>query len=192
MDTQARYRAINRALWDAFDRGEVTQAWLTVERFRRLGEELALSCDPEAFNRDYLSFLAQRGDLFPGALALCRALREAGCVLAIATNGLTQVQSARLEASPLRPYISQLFTSQALGVQKPLPRFFELAMTRLGVTDPGRCLMVGDSLSSDIRGGRDAGLSTAWYNPKALPLTGEIRPTFTVTDYDQLKERILS
>lgn len=191
-EVEALYLSINRALWADFDQGLGTQVWLTVERFRRFNAALGLQNDPEEFNRDYLTYLGQCAVLLPGALELCKALHEAGCVLSIATNGVARVQHARLEGSPLRPYISHLFISEELGAQKPLPGFFQPMLTALNITDKSRCLMVGDNLNSDIRGGRDAGLDTVWYDPHALPLTGDIRPTFTVTDYDQLKDLILT
>lgn len=185
------YLTINRALWAEFDRGIGTQEHLTVERFRRLNAALGADYDPVVFNRDYLTYLGQCSILLPGAQDLCRELYEAGCTLSIATNGVARVQHARLDASPLRPYISHLFISEELGAQKPLPGFFSPMLTALGSPDHSRCLMVGDNLNSDIRGGLDAGLPAAWYNPRRLPLTGGICPTFTVTDYHELKDLIL-
>lgn len=190
-EVEQLYLSINRALWADFDRGFGSQAWLTVERFRRFNAALGLQNDPERFNRDYLSYLGQCAVLLPGAEALCKALHEAECVLSIATNGVARVQRARLEISPLQPYISHLFISEELGAQKPLPGFFQPMLTALDIPDKSRCLMVGDNLNSDIRGGQDAGLDTAWYNPRNLPLTGDIRPTYHITDYDQLKDLIL-
>ena len=119
-ESEGLYLSINRELWAAFDRGEVTQKWLTVERFRRLDEALGGHNDPECFNRDYLTYLGQSSVLLPGALELCRELYDAGCILSIATNGVARVQHARMEASPLKPYISHLFISEELGAQKPL------------------------------------------------------------------------
>ena len=185
------YLTINRALWAAFDRGEVTQKWLTVERFRRFDQALGGHNDPEAFNRDYLTYLGQSSILLPGALELCRALYDAGCVLAIATNGVARVQHARMDASPLRQYISHLFISEELGAQKPQREFFDPMLEALGITDKSRCLMVGDNLRSDVLGGLNAGLPSVWYNPHNAPLPDDIHPTYVVADYDQLKDLIL-
>lgn len=190
-DTEALYLSINRALWEAFDRGEAEQKWLVVERFRRLDAALGGSNDPEAFNADYLTYLGQGAYLLPGALELCRALKEAGCTLAIATNGVARVQHARMDACPLAGLIDGLFISEELGAQKPLPGFFQPMLERLGVTDKARCLMVGDNLGSDILGGLNAGLPTVWYNPHNKPNHTHIRPTFTAGDYKELKDLIL-
>lgn len=191
-ENERLYLGINRALWEAFDRGEVTQDWLTVERFRRLDAALGGRNDPEAFNRDYLTYLGQGAYLLDGAEDLCRSLHQAGCVLALATNGVARVQHARMAASPLAPYFPHLFISEEVKAQKPQREFFEPMLETLAVTDKSRCLMVGDNLRSDILGGLQAGLPTAWYNPKGLPNTTDIHPAFTISDYNELKDLIIS
>lgn len=87
-ETEALYLGFNRDLWSAFDRGEVTQEFLLVERFRLLTRVLGGTDDPAAFNRDYLSHMAACSRLLPGAEALCRDLVRGGCRLALATNGV--------------------------------------------------------------------------------------------------------
>lgn len=191
-ENEALYLSINRTLWAQFDRGEVTQAWLTVERFRRLDAALGGCNDPELFNRDYLTYLGQGTYLLPGAEALCDALAKAGCVLALATNGVARVQRARLSASPLAPYFPHVFISEELGAQKPQPAFFQSMLSALGVQDLSRCLMVGDNLLSDVQGGLTAGLPTVWYNPHHLPNPTAIFPTFTVGHYTALKDLIVT
>ena len=190
-EAEQLYLTFNRELWAAFDRGEVTQKWLTVERFRRLDTALGGRNNPEEFNRDYLTYLGQSSILLPGALELCKDLYEAGCTLSIATNGVARVQHARMDTSPIRPYISHLFISEELGSQKPLPGFFDPMLERLKIADKSRCLMVGDNLRSDVLGGLNAGLPSVWYNPHKKPLPGDICPTFVVSDYNELKDLIL-
>ena len=82
--------------------------------------------------------------------------------------------------------IPDIFISMELGVQKPLPAYFDRVCTALGITDRSRAVMVGDSLTSDIRGGHDARLDTIWFNQKGLPLTGPAAPTYTVSGYDDV------
>ena len=190
-EAEQRYLSINRSLWAAFDRGEVEQKWLVVERFRRFDAELGGSHDPAEFNADYLTYLGQSSILFPGAEDFCKTLFEAGCTLAIATNGVARVQHARMDACPIAPYISHLFISEELKAQKPQPEFFTPVLEQMGITDKSRCVMAGDNLRSDVLGGLNAGLTSVWYNPKGLDNTTDIVPTFTVSDYDTLKELIL-
>lgn len=91
-DTVDVYLSINTALWDAFNRGEVEQDFLLVERFRRFEQAMGGNHDPAAFNADYLAALASNNDLIPGALELCRSLAGLGCTLAIVTNGTAVAQ----------------------------------------------------------------------------------------------------
>lgn len=190
-EAETLYLSINRTLWAAFDRGEVEQRWLVVERFRRFDAELGGRHDPAAFNADYLTYLGQSSILFPGAEDLCKTLFEAGCTLAIATNGVARVQHARMDACPIAPYISHLFISEELQAQKPQIQFFLPALEQMGVTDRSRCIMVGDNLRSDVLGGLNAGLTSVWYNPRHLSNSTGILPTYTVSNYDALKELIL-
>lgn len=189
-ETEALYLSINRPLWAAFDRGEVTQDFLVVERFRQLVDRLGGSHDPAALNRDYLTYLSQGSQLLPGAEALCRDLWTAGCRLVLATNGVARVQRARLEASPLKPYFSALIISQEVGAQKPQRAFFQAALTTLGLQDSSRCVMVGDTLGSDIRGGIDAGIDTIWYNPRGQS-PGGLHPTYIAASFQEVRQYIL-
>ena len=140
-ETEALYLGFNRDLWSAFDRGEVTQEFLLVERFRLLTRALGGTDDPAAFNRDYLSHMAACSRLLPGAEALCRDLVRGGCRLALATNGVARVQHTRLAASPLSPWLEWVYISEELGAQKPQRAFFDRAFAGMGVRDKSRAVM---------------------------------------------------
>ena len=164
-ETKQTYLEINHALWSAFDRGEAEEGFLTVERFRRLGERLGRRADPAEMNRRYLDRLGACSLLLPGAEALCRTLRAAGCRLALATNGVARVQHARLAGSPLVPYLERLFISGEMGTRKPEPAFFRAALAAMGAEDMDRCVMVGDGLGSDVKGALSVGLDVIWFAP---------------------------
>ncbi len=95
----------------------------------------------------------------------------------IATNGLTEMQHGRLQQ--IKPYLSGLFISEEMGVIKPNRLFFEKMLNTLGV-EPSRCLMIGDSISSDVRGANCVGMDAVWFNrrgvtaPSDVTLVGEI------------------
>ena len=163
--TRGLYLSINRDLWARLDRGEVTQSFLVVERFAAFTRAMGRDDDPVAFNRDYLDRLAQGAFLLPGAETLCRALAP-HCTLAIITNGVARAQRGRFARSPLAEVIPHLFISEEVGAAKPSPAFFQPVLRQLGVTRRERVLVVGDNLSTDIRGALDCGLPAAWYNPR--------------------------
>ena len=182
----ADYSRINDALWQAFARGEVDQDYLVVERFAALLRLYGTGQDPARLSRAYELALGEEAHLLPGAMDCCLALKQRGYALAIATNGLPMAQRGRWKRTGLDKVIPDLFISMELGVQKPMPAFFDRVCAALHISDRSRVLMVGDSLTSDIRGGCDAGLDTVWFNLKGLPLTGPVVPTYTVGSYAQL------
>ena len=185
------YLTINRRLWDQFDRGEVEQSWLVVERFAAFIRAMGGRDDPAAMNRDYLQRLGQGAFLLPGAEQLCRALAPA-CTLAIVTNGVASTQRSRFFHSPLSSLIPYLFISEEVGAAKPSPAFFRPVLQTLGARRPERVLVVGDNLATDIRGGLDAGLPTVWYNPRRLPNPTQWLPTWEVHGYSALEALILN
>lgn len=184
--TKQTYLEINHALWSAFDRGEAEESFLTVERFRRLGERLGRSADPAEMNRRYLDHLGECSLLLPGAEALCRTLRAAGCRLALATNGVARVQYARLAGSPLKPYLERLFISGEMGTRKPEPAFFRAALSAMGAEDMDRCVMVGDGLGSDVKGALSVGLDVIWFAPGGGIAPAELKPTYTARSLEEI------
>ncbi|MGN7469310.1 YjjG family noncanonical pyrimidine nucleotidase [Brevibacillus sp. SAFN-007a] len=185
-DHEAAYREINKGLWRELEQGSMTLAELGVERFKRLFTNYRLSADAEAWNRQYLANLGQEAHLLPGAVDVCRRL--ANCRLAVLTNGFTEVQTSRIQSSLLQHTFEQIITSQEAGFQKPDPRIFEYAFSRMGLTDRAKVLMVGDSLTSDIQGGYRYGVDTCWYNPQGKPNDLGIAPTYEIRDLTTLPE----
>ena len=191
-ETKQTYLEINHALWSAFDRGEAEESFLTVERFRRLGERLGRRADPAEMNRRYLDRLGTCSLLLPGAEELCRTLRAAGCRLALATNGVARVQHARLAGSPLVPYLERLFISGEMGTRKPEPAFFRAALAAMGAEDMDRCVMVGDGLDSDVKGALSVGLDVIWFAPGGADAPADRRPTHTARSLEEIGRIICS
>lgn len=191
-ETIALYLKINTALWDANARGEVDQDFLTVERFAAFMRVKGGDHDPRKFNRDYLEALGSGCYLLPGAEELCRTLRDAGCRLAIVTNGLPTAQWGRFNRSPLKEIIPHMFVSMELGCQKPQPEYFDKVCDALGIGDRSRAVVVGDSLRSDIQGGINAGIDTVWFAPHGEAVPQHPRPTYTVRSYEELKSLLLN
>ncbi|MDY5805604.1 MAG: HAD-IA family hydrolase, partial [Oscillospiraceae bacterium] len=89
--------------------------------------------------------------------------------LYLASNGASKVQHPRLDAAGIRKYFKGLFISEEMGADKPSKAFFDLCFAAIPDFDPATAVMVGDSLTSDIRGGRNAGIRTCWFNPRRQP-----------------------
>lgn len=186
------YAGLNDALWKRFDRGEISQPALRRERFRLLAAALGCRADPGEMDLFYRAELGKGCFLLPGAMALCRALKDAGLTLALVTNGCGDTQRARLSGSGLAPLFGErVFISGEMGVQKPRPEFFDLVFAALGEPDRQRTVLVGDSLSSDIRGGLACGVDTVWYNPGHLPADPEVPAAYTADTLEKVGELLL-
>jgi YjjG family noncanonical pyrimidine nucleotidase len=174
------YREINAKLWLMLERREITQAILRPRRFELLLESIQLTTSIDQLSNVYLERLAICAELIDGAYEVLGALSKT-CQIAIVTNGLQSVQRGRFARSTIQPFVNELIISEEIGAAKPHAAFFETAATRTGNPPKSEILLIGDSLTSDIRGGMDYGIDTCWYNPageqrpEGLPLTYEIR-----------------
>ncbi len=135
-------------------------------RWERLVAAAELDADPHALAEAFLVGMGRYGDLYPGARDVLAALAARdGVVLALITNGLSEVQRARIARLELDAYFDAIVVSSEVGAAKPAPAIFDVAFARLADPPRASALMVGDSLTSDLRGGRDAGVATCWFNP---------------------------
>jgi len=184
-NTNEVYRRINKLVWDAVEAGTVAEGDLPVRRFALLAEALGLRYDAAAFGEAYLRHLGEHADLLPGAEETLAALYgRVGMV--VVTNGITHVQHSRFALTPITRYLSAVVISGEEGVAKPDARIFDAALARAGNPPRERVLMVGDSLSADMVGGRNAGLDTCWFNPARLPRDARVQPTHEIRQLAQL------
>ncbi len=174
------YQHINAALWQQLEKGNITPGELQHKRFADLFSLYGLQLPVEAFSEQYLENLGKCSFLIEGAFETLAALHPA-CKMLVLTNGLSKVQRARLAGSPIEPFISALVISQEVGAAKPAAAIFDAAFAMVGNPAKTKVLMVGDSLTSDIRGGIQYGIDTCWFNPQGeprpedMPITYEIR-----------------
>ena len=104
------------------------------------------------------------------------------------SNGNLPVQEGRLGKSGIRRYFADIFISEVLGAEKPNKRFFDLAFAKIPDFDPEHAVIIGDSLTSDIMGGRNAGVRTIWFNPRKLPAVPEIPADYEIQKLKDLPE----
>ena len=185
-----RYLEINRAAWARFEAGELDSKAVQRVRFEHFAAHLGHDTEKgTGMNARYVEYLGQQAILLPGAMELLTRL-SSRYKLAVATNGLTLVQRARLQKSGFLPLLSGVFISQEMGVQKPDKSYYEAIFSAFGNDAREKYLMIGDSLSADISGGVNAGIDTCWYHPvgdeEANP-----QPTYTVRGYEELMELLL-
>ena len=172
------YQQINHACWQALERGEMDQETLHVERFRRFLRMKGRADDPKRVADRFAVLLGQQAIPLPNAEETVEKLaREREIV--ILTNGITPIQKSRIARSPVRNWISRMVISQEVGVSKPDPRIFEIAM---GNTPREKVLMIGDGLQSDVRGANNAGVDVCWFNPLKKPLPNDLHTEYEIHD----------
>jgi 2-haloacid dehalogenase len=181
------YRSINQELWELFEQGGIQAAELRVERFKRFLTVTGISLDPESISRRYLKHLAEGAYLYEGVETLIQELRRM-YKLGLVTNGLKEVQRNRFAKTSLPEYISCIVVSDEVGVQKPDPAIFQMALREAGETDPKATLVVGDSLTSDIQGGVNAGMDTCWFNPMGKENGTSLSPTYEIRQLVELRD----
>ena len=182
----SRYHVINRQHWEKLERGELTRAQVLVGRFSALFSERGVCADPEAVAQSYEHNLSIGHYFLPGAEAAVQSLSRK-YRLYLASNGTASVQAGRLTSAGLYPYFAEVFISQELGYNKPAKGFFDACFSRIPDFDPQKAMMVGDSLTSDILGGKNAGLPTCWVNPIHAPGRPDIVPDYEIESISQLE-----
>ena len=147
--TYATFTRINDGLWLMIERGELTTQQLFEFRWNRIFEALGIQAD--------------------GADEICRYLKEK-YILCAASNAFHDQQLNRLEMAGLLPYFDHVFVSESLGYRKPEKAFFDACRAFLPDVAADECMMIGDSLTADITGGKNAGMKTIWYNHTHRPV----------------------
>ncbi|MBR2930302.1 MAG: YjjG family noncanonical pyrimidine nucleotidase [Clostridia bacterium] len=183
--TLNRYSEINRSCWQRLEAGEWTREEVLVGRFRILFDELSVDADPERTQAIYEDRLCNYHFFMDGAERLLDEL-YGRYKLYIASNGTARVQDSRIAASGIAKYFDGIFVSQRVGADKPSAAFFERVFSEIEGFDKNSAIIVGDSLTSDILGGRNAGILTCYFNPGGRKPASYIFPDYEIASLDQL------
>lgn len=186
------YVEINQGMWKALERGEITKPELKRTRFRKFFDAIGFETDADVFevNEKYLSLLGEGGNTLEGAVDLCRELKSEGYDLYIVTNGVANTQKNRLRKSGLLPFFTEIFVSETVGHQKPKKEYFDYVLTHIKESDKEKIILVGDSLTSDIKGANESGITCVWLNLKEQELPEEYKPDFIIGDIKEAGEII--
>lgn len=179
------YSRINKHHWELLEEKKITRPELLIRRFAVLYETLGLELSGEKTQSYYGKFLGEGHFFIPGAEALLEALKGK-YRLFLVSNGNISVQQGRLESAGIGPYFEKIFISEAVGVNKPDRAFFDHCFHAIEGFDPNRAIIIGDSLTSDVRGGINAGIRTCWFNPKGKPGREDILPHHEIRSLSEL------
>ncbi|MBQ3000404.1 MAG: YjjG family noncanonical pyrimidine nucleotidase [Oscillospiraceae bacterium] len=186
-ENSALYSKINLRYWKMLEKGEITRDKLIWQRFRELFEVLGATADPKETAEKYMDHLSEGHYFLPGAEETVKALAKK-YRLYLASNGAGRVQTSRIASAGLAPYFADIFISEKMGANKPDKAYFNACFARIEGFDPKKAMIVGDSLSSDIRGGKNAGIYTCWVNPKEKSAPPENTPDFEIKSITELEE----
>ena len=184
-ETLALYSTINAAHWKRLELGEISREEVKVGRYRELFKTIGVECDPVKATAYYESMLAIGHYFMPGAPELLEEL-YGKYRLYIVSNGTAKVQEGRIGSSGIAKYMDGIFISQVLGANKPDKQFFDICFAEIPDFSLNETVIIGDSLSSDIKGGINAGIITVWFNPKGIENDNDIKPDYTIKELSEV------
>ncbi len=182
------YSAINEKYWQRLERGEMSKPEILVGRFREFFSRYHLPIDTaEEFNRRYQTNLGETICFNDNAFELITGLKNRVFEYAV-TNGTEVAQEKKLRRSGLDRVFDGVFISERLGAEKPSRQFFDHVFAAIGNPDPDEVMIIGDSLTSDMPGGLNAGIRTCWYNPRHLALPEGMTLDYIIDDLSAVPE----
>lgn len=183
------YSSINKKYWLAMEQGRITKEQVLVGRFREFFANQGI--DPALAEKVNAMYQVRLGDgvyFFPDALETVKACKAAGILQCAVTNGTKVAQVRKLSKSGLDKILDYVFISEDVGFEKPAQGFFQRVFGEIGDYKPEEIMIVGDSLTSDMRGGRDAGIHTCWFNPRGTAKNFPIKTEYEILNISQVKD----
>lgn len=186
------YSSINQSLWKAFERGEIEKSDIQNTRFKEFFKALGIKkeYDFTEINKIYLGFLSEGGRLLSLAKDTLITLKSLGYDMSIITNGIFAAQTKRLQKAGITDLFSHVFVSESVGHQKPKREFFDYVLRLIDEKDTAKILVIGDSLTSDIKGAVNAGLDSIWIRQKGETPSEDCLPTYIIDSMEDITKYI--
>lgn len=185
-----KYSKINDGYWKMLERGEIEKCKLYDARWQTLMEYYGFDCDAKAISKMYVDALTTKSYLLDGALEICQKLHGT-FKMYLVTNGQKQVQDGRLVPSPIYKYFDDCFISEEIGYEKPNVKYFDAVSKMIPSYDAATAIIIGDSLTSDIQGGINAGIDTCWFNPNGKTAPENMQITYIINELSELEKILL-
>ena len=186
-----RYSVINRKYWEKLERGEITKQETLEGRFREFFASEGLPVEKaEDFNAEYQVRLGDTAVFCPHGKEVVQYLHKQGIHQYAVTNGTQTAQKRKLANSGLDQVFVKAFISDEIGYEKPDMRFFDVVLQELADCKKEEILLIGDSLTSDMRGANNAGLTCCWYNPEGAVNDKGVRIDYEIKDLIEVEQLI--
>lgn len=185
-NTLKTYRKNNVNQWQLFEKGMLSKPQVLISRFELTFRDLSLPADKAKQTGDlYEEYLKLGFFLVPHAEDVLSRLQTTH-QLYVVSNGVAEIQNSRMKGSGLEKYFRARFVSETVGYPKPQIEYFKYCFEHIDNFDKSKTLIIGDSLTSDIQGGVNAGIDTCWFNPSHTKNTSSLTPTYEIDDLRQL------
>lgn len=178
------YVVLNKSLWNDLEKGLIDRDYLLNNRFYMLFKKYNIEVDGEEVEKRYRHYLDLQHDCIDGAKELLNNLCEYKIYLI--TNGVSKTQLKRIKDANLEHYFTEVFVSESIGHQKPSIEYFNEVMKKIFDFKSRKTLIVGDSLTADIKGGILAGIDTCWFNPNRIKNMTDVKPTYEINRLEEL------
>lgn len=185
------YKKMNHRMWEAVERGEITIDDVLYTRFSKLMNMYGKEVDGIEYENTYRFYLNRGIQEMPNVHEVLSELKK-NHRLYVITNGIKETQDSRMNRSGLVKYFEERFISESIGANKPSSEFFDYVKNNIDDFNPSNTLIIGDSLTSDIKGGNLAGIDTCWFCKEGTVNSTGIIPTYEIHALDELFEIIES
>lgn len=183
----SQYSKYNISQWKRLELGEISREEVKVNRYKLLFEEFNINASPELATAIYEENLAIGHYFIDGAVDMLESIYKT-YDLYLVSNGAKRVQDGRLADANISQYFKDIFISEVVGQEKPSLEFFNYCFQRIPNFNKDNTIIIGDSLSSDIKGGINAGIKTMWFNPHLENNGSEIKPDYEIHCLNEIKE----
>ena len=184
----SRYAEINESYWKRHELGEVTKSELLTGRFMDLFREFGITCvTSEQFAPIFQEALGSVFYFRDDSYRLCCKLKEKVRQYAV-TNGVSTTQRNKLHLSGLDQVLDDIFVSEEIGFPKPYIEYFEQCFQRIPDFQKDKTIIIGDSLSSDMKGGNDAGIFCCWYNPDGMANHTDLKIDYEISNLWEVED----
>lgn len=186
-DMLKMYSGINVKYWQMLERNELTKAEILVGRFHEFFGKIGVDTGiAESFNEDYQVALGDYVVFVDKAKEILLS-QKGKYTLAAVTNGTKVAQEKKLRLSGLDKVFDAIFISECVGFEKPNREYFDYVFEKMGILNKNEVLLIGDSLTSDMKGGANAGIDTCWFNPVHKSNTLGIAVTYEIDDLGKIE-----
>ncbi len=182
------YSRVNQSFWEAYQQGVIEKSEISVGRYKEFFEIKGIKTDADVAAKTYERLLSEQHFVISGVMEILEELHR-DYEIYIITNGTDYIQKKRLKDSGITALIKGLFISEIVGAPKPEKQYFDYVLENISEKDKSKVMIIGDSMTSDILGGINAGIDTCWYNP--LAKKAEYKPTYEISDFSDIWKVLL-